>query len=202
MERIGLLGGSFDPPHIGHLWLGEAARQQLGLDRVLFAPAGQPPHKEAADLSPSNHRRAMTELATAGNPSFQVDDTDLTRPGPHYTVDLLALLRRRFEGAQWWLLVGSDSLRDLPTWRHPERLIERCRLGVLPRPEADAYMPALDQQIPGLKASVDWLSGPVLMLSSSLLRQLVRDGRSVRYLVPDSVAGYINRHQLYRSSTS
>jgi nicotinate-nucleotide adenylyltransferase len=143
----------------------------------------------------------MTELATAGNPSFQVDDTDLTRPGPHYTVDLLGLLQRGFKGARWWLLVGSDSLRDLATWRHPHRLIERCRLGVLPRPGAEADVRALDQQIPGLRAAVDMLSGPAFMLSSSLLRQWVGEGRSVRYLVPDSVADYIVQHRLYRSTT-
>jgi nicotinate-nucleotide adenylyltransferase len=197
MERVGFLGGSFDPPHMGHLWLGELARQQLALDVVLFIPAGQPPHKKDEKLTPAHHRLAMTELAIQNNPHFHLNDSDIARPGPHFTVDLVPLLHRSYPGADFWLLAGTDSLRDLPNWHEPQRLLELCRLAILPRDDAPVNFNRLAQALPGLDSVLDMLDGPTIMLSSTWIRRWASAGHSLRYLVPAKVAEYISRHRIY-----
>lgn len=199
MERVGILGGTFDPPHLGHLILAETARESLHLDRVLFMPTGEPPHKQSQTISAVYHRLAMARLAIAGNPFFQLDPTDADRPAPHYTYSLLPLLQEALPAAQLWLLLGGDSLRDLPTWHAPAAIIACCRLAVLPRPEAGFDLPELEQTIPGLAAAVDLLAGPAIHLSGTQIRAWSRAGRSLRYLLPESVRGYIQEHQLYQS---
>ncbi len=199
MERVGVLGGTFDPPHLGHLILAETARECLHLDRVLFMPAGEPPHKQGQTISAIHHRLAMTGLAIAGNDFFQLDATDATRPAPHYTNTLLPLLQQAMPTAQLWLLIGGDSLRDLPTWHAPAVITSFCRLAVLPRPGAGFDLEDLQQAIPGIGAAVDLLSGPTIFLSGSQIRAWARTGRSLRYLLPASVREYIHQHQLYTS---
>jgi nicotinate-nucleotide adenylyltransferase len=195
-SRIGLLGGTFDPPHVGHLWLAETAQAQLGLTRVLFLPVGEPVHKER-EITAVSHRLAMTQLALADYPSFELDTTDAERPPPHATYTLLPLLRQKYPQAGFWLLIGGDSLRDFATWRQPQQVIDQCRLAVLPRPGAEINWQALAEAVPGLPAAVDRLDGPTFPLSSTEIREWVRAGYSVRSLVGTAVAGYINRQHLY-----
>lgn len=198
-DRLGVFGGTFDPPHLGHLVLAEAAADHLGLARVLFVPAGVPPHKErAAVRADAEHRAEMTRLAIADNPRFALARTDLGRPGPHYTVDMLRLLREEYPYSDLILLMGGDSLRDLPTWSLPRELIALSRLGVLRRPADDVNLDALERVIPGLAARVLWIPAPRLDIASSAIAAAIAAGRSVRYLVPDAVLAYIEAHGLYK----
>ncbi len=197
MERIGVLGGTFDPPHIGHLWLAELAWQQLDLDTVLFLPAGKPPHKLHYQLSAAHDRLAMTCLATTGNRRLQVDDLDIKRPLPHYTLTLFHLLHERFPLATFWLLIGSDSLRDLPTWYKPGDILQLTRLGMLPRPGVILDWVALSQSVPGVDGQLDVLDGPTIDISSTAIRHWIANGRSLRYLVPANVMDYIKTEKMY-----
>jgi nicotinate-nucleotide adenylyltransferase len=198
-ERLGVLGGTFDPPHLGHLLLAEAAADHLGLARVLFVPAATPPHKEACAVrAGAGHRLAMTQLAIAGNPRFALARTDLERPGPHYTVDMLRLLRDAHPHSELVLLIGGDSLRDLPTWSRPQELIALASLGVLRRPADNLDLDALERAIPGLAARTAWIPAPRLDIASSAIAAAIAAGRSVRYLLPDAVLAYIEAHGLYK----
>ena len=208
IRRLGVLGGTFDPPHFGHLLLADTARVQLGLDRVLFAPAGQPPHKRDSQPSSVIHRLALVQaaLADAEEPAFLLSRVDLERPGPHYTVDLLTILRQAYPAATLWFLIGADSLSDLAEWRAPARIVALARLGVLPR---SGYEPDLDDlamrllsgdgqaTTADLHRCVDWLMGPALDISSSELRARSRQRLPLRYLVPPSVEAYVSDHHLY-----
>ena len=205
-RRIGLFGGTFDPPHVGHLALAEWARESLRLDRVLFVPAGRPPHKGRARLSAVAHRLAMTRLAVRDNPAFTVSSLEARRDGPSFTVDTLRALRRREPRARVFLLMGADSLEEFPTWRDPEAILAFATLVVAPRPGASpapGRVPwrgtpeAGSRRLAGARR-IAWLGCPVLDVSSSAIRARLRSGRTARYLVPDAVARYIARHRLYR----
>ncbi len=193
MRRIGLFGGTFDPPHLGHLALAEWARARLGLERVVFMPAGSPPHKRGRPLTAAAHRLAMTRLAVRGNAAFAVSDLEARRRGPSFTVDTLRALRARHPGARFYLLMGADSLADFPTWREPEAIARLATLVVAARPLGARPRPRTRPA-----ARVVMLDNPVLAISSSALRARARAGRPLRYLVPDAVAAYIGRHRLYR----
>ena len=197
--RLALLGGTFDPVHLGHLVLAEVARDQLRLDRVLFVPAGDPPHKQEQLKSAACHRRAMTELAIAANDCFELSPVDLERPGPHYSTDTVRLVRSSYGVASedCFFVVGGDSLEDLPAWHRPAELVRLCRLAVAPRPDYRPDMAVLEQHLPGLSARLDWLQMPALDISATDIRGRVREGRSIRYQVPDSVRQYIEQHRLY-----
>lgn len=195
--KIGLLGGTFDPPHWGHLWLAELARVQLGLAQVLFLPVGEPPHKVGWEITAVSHRIHMVSLAIQNNPHFVLDTTDCERPAPHSTVSLLPLLRQAYPSAQFWLLLGEDSLRDLPTWTEPDRLIKQCRLAVLPRPGVTISWDLLETAVPGLETAVDTLSGPTLSLSATAIRAWLKAGQAPNYLLPTAVLNYIQHHRLY-----
>lgn len=187
-----MFGGTFDPPHVGHLALAEWACDALGLDRVLFVPARQPPHKPATAPSPVARRLAMIRLAVRGNPRFAVSTLELERTGPSYTVDTLRALARRHPRAGLHLLIGGDSLGDFPRWREAREiariatLVVAGRPGVSPARRAGARTPVV-------------LDNPPLDIASRVLRQRVREGRSIRYLVPELVRRYIARHRLYAS---
>ena len=193
-RRIGVFGGTFDPPHLGHLALAERARDQLGLERVWFVPAADPPHKRDRAKSPFARRLAMTKLAVRGNPAFHVSDLESRRPGPSYTVETVRAIQRRLPGHELVLLLGADSLNDLPTWHEPQEIERLARLAVAPRLDragrARRGAPRADFE----------LDAPVLELSSSDLRARARRGESLRYLVPDAVAVYVRRHRLYTRS--
>lgn len=197
-EHIGILGGAFDPPHIGHLILGETARQELGLQRVLFLPTGQPPHKQNRLVTPAHHRMAMTELAIAGNEAFVASDIDIERPSPHYTSTLRPYLQEAFPGASFTMLIGGDSLKDLPQWHDPHTIVQQWQLAALPRPQSTVDWASLEESVPGARCVTRMLDGASVAISSTQIRRWVRAGRSLRYLMPPSVAHYIQSHHLYR----
>jgi len=196
--RLGVLGGTFDPPHQGHLHLALLAREQLGLDEVRFVPAGQPPHKAAPDVTSVYHRLAMVQRALAATPAFVLDRTDVNRPPPHFTTDLLPLVQARRPNARIWLIIGGDSLRDLLSWHKPETIIAGWRLAVLPRPGIIVDWPALEAALPGVRARVDLLAGAPLAISSTAIRAALARGAAAADLLPPRVAAYVERHGLYR----
>jgi nicotinate-nucleotide adenylyltransferase len=192
MKRLGVFGGTFDPPHVGHLALAEWAREALRLDRILFVPAGLPPHKRRTDLSSAADRLALTRAAVRGNPAFEVSSIEARRGGPSYTLDTLRTLRARHAGARLFLLIGADSLADFENWREPDAIAAIATLAVALRP--GAARPAVRRA-----RRIEWLDNPGLEVSSSAVRARVRAGRSVRYLVPDAVARLIEQRGLYRA---
>ena len=197
-NRIGVLGGTFDPIHIGHLILAVEARHQLQLDRVYLAPAGDPPHKQNNPISRVHHRLAMCRLAVADDSGIDISLIDAERPGPHYTSDMLRLLRARVDTeAQLFFLMGLDSLRNLPTWHEPVWLVRNCRLVALQRHDVEIDWPALEAQIPGVRERVVILDMPEVDIASSALRERVRSGQPIRYQVPHAVEHYIREHGLY-----
>jgi nicotinate-nucleotide adenylyltransferase len=193
VERLGVFGGTFDPPHIGHLALAERARDRLRLDRVLFVPAGQPPHKTRAGMSSAQDRLAMTRLAVRGAPAFRVSTMELRAEGPSFTARTVRALAR--PGRRIFLLIGGDSLDDFRTWRDYEDILVRVTLAVAERPGA-GVAPA---RAWARRRRVSWIGNPPLDVSSTMIRALARERRSMRYLVPDAVARYIERRALYRS---
>jgi len=197
---LGIYGGTFDPPHLGHLILAEAAADQLHLKQVLFIPAADPPHKGTL-RTPAFHRLAMVERAIAGNPRFVLSRVDMDRPGPHYSVDMLRLLSQEYPHTEFVFLIGSDSLRNLPTWSRPAQLIELARLGVMRRPGVDFELEPLEQQIPGIRERLLWIEAPQIEISASAVAAQIADGKSVRYQVTDAVRAYIEEHELYRKGT-
>ena len=199
MTRLGILGGTFDPPHIAHLVMADQARSQLNLSRVLVVLAGQPPHKLGRPVTPIEHRLAMTQLAIADDASLALSHVEVDRPGPHYTADTLAMLRAAHPEDELYLLIGSDSLRDLTAWRDPARVIAQARLAVMRRPDAEPDMRALEVAIPGIGARVEWVDAPRLDVSSHDIQRRVRAGLSIRHLVPTAVERYIVEHGLYRA---
>ena len=198
VKRLGLLGGTFDPPHFGHLWLAETAREQLNLDRVCFLPVGDPVHKETNSITAVSHRIHMTQLAIQNHPYFFVDTLDSERPPPHTTVSLIPLIQQKYPDAQIWWIIGGDSLRDLPTWADPNTLIERCRLTALHRPNTTIDWEQLEQVVPQIKKRIDLLQGPTNALSSTAIREWVQQGHSIRFLTETAVAAYIYQNKLYQ----
>jgi nicotinate-nucleotide adenylyltransferase len=204
--RIGVFGGSFDPVHYGHLLLAECCREQAQLDRVWFVPAATPPHKRDIVQASGEQRLAMLRLAIAGNPALEVCDGELTRGGVSYTVDTLREIAAKNPGAELFLLLGADSLADLPTWREPEEI---CRLAtplVVGRPgtaipdyhRLAAFLPA--ERIDAIR-SFEVLM-PLIEISSTDLRQRVAAGRGLRYRTPPEVEAHIAANGLYRASPS
>jgi nicotinate-nucleotide adenylyltransferase len=201
MTRIGIYGGTFDPPHLGHLILAETAASSLNLETVLFVPAADPPHKHSSIIrAPAHHRLAMVEKAIAGNPRFGLSRVDMDRPGPHYSVEMLRLLHQQYPGSEFLFLIGSDSLRDLPTWSRPAELIELAALGVMRRPGPSPDLDDLDVKIPGLRQRIVWIDAPLIEISGTVIAGRIAAGLSVRYLVPDAVRLYIESNGLYRKS--
>ena len=193
-DRVGIFGGSFNPPHIAHLAVAEAARDQGGLDRVVWIPAATPPHKQRRDLPPAEHRLAMTRQAVEGNDAFTVSDLEIKRAGVSYTVDTVRALQETYPDIAFHLLVGGDSFAQFSTWVEPDEIARRVPFIVFPRPGAD-----LSNVAPSLMARATMLDRPLLDPSSTALRRLLSAGRSVRYLVPDAVLAYIAEHGLYVS---
>jgi nicotinate-nucleotide adenylyltransferase len=199
---LGIMGGTFDPIHLGHLAAADEAREVLGLERILFVPAGIPPHKTDQTVTSPEHRLAMVEAAIADNAAFDVSRIDVDRPGPSFTVDTVELVAaaERASGREPDLtfILSSETLLELPSWHEPERLLDRCRLAVVPRAGYPAPDRAwLSEQFPGREDRVVSLGGARLEISSSAIRERVARGRSIRYLVPAVVAAYIADHRLY-----
>jgi nicotinate-nucleotide adenylyltransferase len=197
--RLGVLGGTFDPPHIGHLILAEEARLALGLERVLFVPAGQPWRKAGHELSPREHRLAMVRLAVGGNPHFAVSSLEIEREGPSYTAETLAALRDELAAdSEVFFVLGQDSLADLPNWWQPQSIMSLARLAVAARSAWEqAQADALEREVPGISQRLVWLDMPRIDISSTAVRERVRRGLSIRYWVPPAVEEYIREHGLY-----
>jgi nicotinate-nucleotide adenylyltransferase len=196
--RIGILGGTFDPPHFGHLRMAEAALTQLSLDMVLFAPVGVQPLKPEERSSMPERRARMVELAIADEPRFALSRADLDRPGPHYTVDLLTIIQQQYPEAALWFIMGEDSLGDLLRWRDPARLIQLARLAVLRRPSCQPDWPTLDRELPDLRARLDWIEHAAIDISASNIRQRAHQGLPIDALVPPKVIEFIHAQHLYR----
>ena len=200
--RIGVLGGTFDPPHIGHLVVAQEVWWRLRLDKVVFVPAGNPWHKAGEDVTPAHHREAMVRLAIGDDSRFELSRVDIERPGPTYTVDTLTELRRAYPPAtKLYFILGTDALAQLPTWRSPERVISLARLAVVPRPGfGPVDLDRLEAEIPGLKAAIELVPVPAVGISSSEIARRVAAGEPFRYLVPEAVYRYIEAHRLYLPS--
>ncbi len=196
---VGVMGGSFDPIHLGHLAIAEEAREALGLEMILFVPAGIPPHKPGGTEASVEDRVAMVQLAIAGNPAFRLSRVDVDRPGPSYTVDTIAELAAT--SPDLTLVMSAETLSGLPSWHEPRRLLAACRVAVVPRQDHPLPDPAwLTEQFPGLEERFDLLEGPRLGISSTSIRARVVAVRSIRYLVPEAVERYIVDHHLYVSA--
>lgn len=197
LKRIGIFGGTFNPPHHGHLILAETALEEINLDRVFFVPAASPPHKTNKPLASATHRMTMVQMATMDNPRFVVSSVDMDRPGPHYTNDMLDIFRGYYPNADLYFLMGSDSLRDLLSWKDPDVLIELARLVVMQRPAIYPDLSTLTRELPGLLERVYFLDAPEIEISSTDIVRMLKSQKSVRYRVPDSVLSYLMEHKLY-----
>jgi len=194
--RLGILGGTFNPVHLGHLIIASFAADELGLDRVLFMPAQTPPHKPGSGIIDAGHRSTMVRLAIDEDPRFAFSDMDLLDEGPSYTVALLDRVRREMPEMDVYFIVGADSLRDFPTWHRPEGILALANLAVARRPGVvlDAAMLGA---LPGLRQRVALFDSPLVEISSTEIRERVAHGRAVTWLVPPAVERYIHDHGLY-----
>lgn len=192
--RIGLLGGTFDPIHYGHLIAAEQVREQLSLEEVWFLPASVPPHKQDAAVTSASHRLNMVTIAVQDHPQFRVSRLELERGGRSYTVDTLTVLKDRSPEYQFFFIVGADMVQDLPNWHRIDELIQLTQFVGLDRPGySDVKLPE------PIARSVQYVTMPCVGISSTDIRNRVRTGRSIRYLVPDAVRNYIEEHRLYES---
>ena len=200
--RIGIFGGTFDPVHWAHLILAEQCREQAEVDEVWFVPAARPPHKAGLALTPFARRAEMLALAVAGQPAFRVEEMEKDRPGPSYTAETLEEVARRRPGDDLRLIVGSDTLADLPQWHQPRRVLELAGLLVVAR-RGCAVLSAAEIRAalslpPGFAVRLDEVQVPLIDSSSSDLRRRAAAKRSLRFLVPRAVECYIEQHGLYR----
>jgi nicotinate-nucleotide adenylyltransferase len=205
-RRVGLMGGTFDPVHYGHLVIAEEVYYTLDLDEMVFIPAGQPPHKRKRAVTPAVDRLAMLELAIASNPHFSISTVDIDRPGPSYTVDTLRLLHEQWgASAALYFVIGWDSLEELGSWYDPQGILEQLtHLVAVHRPghqEMDGYRERLEARLPGIKQRLLTVPVPQLDISASDLRQRVAEDRPIRYQTPDPVVQYIREHNLYREES-
>jgi nicotinate-nucleotide adenylyltransferase len=198
-RRIGVLGGTFDPPHVGHLWLAALAADELDLDRVLFMPAAKPPHKGQRRISKGTDRLLMTRLAIHTDPTLDLSGLEMERPGPSYTIDSVAELKRLYPDAQLFLVMAADSLAQIDTWREPDRLLDEIEWAVGPRSGTDLPdRSALEDRFGDRATRIHLLQGPALDVSSSEIRRRVAAGHTIRYLVPREVEELIIDRELYR----
>ncbi|MDO5522327.1 MAG: nicotinate-nucleotide adenylyltransferase [bacterium] len=198
-QKIGIMGGTFDPIHLGHLILGEVAYEQLGLEKVYYMPSGKPPHKQDNTITPDINRCAMVDLAIFDNDKFTLSLLEINRGGFTYTADTLRELHKKHPECEFYFIVGGDSLASLEKWREPEVVLKLCRLVAAVRDEVDQN--AVDTQIEYLNGKYNCdiikLNTPNIEISSSLIREQVRDHKSVKYYVPSLVEEYIKKHKLY-----
>jgi len=198
--NIGILGGTFDPVHMGHLVIAEEARVKLGLGEILFVPAGQPWFKvgQGHTIAPVTHRLEMLRLAIADNPCFKLCTLEVERSGPSYSIDTIITLRNQLGEQPLFFILGSDSLAGFHLWKEPDRLVKMCQLVIVPRSGLNLpELESLEPLIPGLTHSVIELVAPIIEISSSKIRQRIAQGLSIRYLVPDLVGKYIAEQKLY-----
>ncbi len=199
-KRIGIFGGTFDPPHLGHLILSCEIHSQLRLDRLLWVLTPDPPHKQGRVITPLKHRQKMVELAIEDNPNFELSLVEAERPGPHYSVDTVQIIRERNPEAEIIFLMGGDSLQELPTWHRPVDLLEACdEIGVMRRPGDVVDVEAVDNAVAGLKSRLRFVDAPLLEIASREIRQRVQEGHPCRYYLPRAVYDYIRGKGLYQA---
>ncbi len=197
-ERIGIFGGTFDPPHLGHLILACEVRSQLNLDRLLWMLTPDPPHKQDREISSLVHRQKMVELAIVDNPNFELSLVEAERPGPHYSVDTVRIIRERNVGAEIIFLMGGDSLKNLHTWHHLDTFVAACdEIGVMRRPNDNVDAGTLAAKVEGLEEKIKIANAPLLEIASREIRRRVREGLPVRYYLPREVNAYILAEGLY-----
>jgi nicotinate-nucleotide adenylyltransferase len=197
--RIGIFGGTFDPPHIGHLILAEDGCEQLKLDQVLWVLTPHPPHKTTQKISRLDDRMTLVLLAISGNSKFKLTRVDIDRQPPHYAADTVALLREMNPKDELFYLMGADSLTDLPTWHEPQRFVSLCHgIGVMMRHDKTPDLSQLERTIPGLSEKLHFMETPVIEISGSDIRARAATGKPFRYLVPEKIHHYILNHKLYQ----
>ncbi len=196
--KIGVFGGTFDPPHIGHQILAAEALGQLKLDYILWVLTPSPPHKRPEIISPLAHRLRMVELAIEGNPKFIMSRVDIDRPPPHYAVETMALLKEQAPSDRLYYLMGLDSVNDLPTWHRPADFVELCDgIAVMLRHGESLKSIKNDKQVSGLNDKQYLLNTPIIEISGTDIRARVKNGKHYRYLVPDKVYEYILENRIY-----
>ncbi|QDU07909.1 nicotinate-nucleotide adenylyltransferase [Gimesia aquarii] len=197
--RIGIFGGTFDPVHIAHLLLAEQCREQCDLDEIWFVPAGSPPHKESTGISTGKQRREMLDFAIAGHANFVVKDLELHREGPSYTIETLRQLKTTHPDDEFFLIIGADSVRDLHTWREPESILELATLIGVNRPNISLPdLSELTQKFGEIvQSKILWTTMPGFEISSTDIRNRIRQNKSVRYMTPRAVEVYIYNNRLY-----
>ncbi len=197
-QRIGVFGGTFDPPHLGHLILAAEARYQLGLDKVLWVLTPDPPHKRNQRHTPWEKRAAMVLAAIGNTPHFELSTVEIERPGPHYAVDTMRLLRQQDPHAKWIYLLGGDSLRGLPTWHRVREFLDLCdELGVMRRPGDEIDLTVVEACLPGVVAKIRFVQAPLLEIAASQLRARAARGAPIRYYLPEAVYLLIRKWKLY-----
>lgn len=198
--KVGIMGGTFDPIHVGHLVTAEAVRIEYNLDKVLFIPAGNPPHKQESLVTPAIHRYIMTVMATYSNRHFFVSALELERSGPSYTIDTVRTLIDCYgANTELYFITGADAVKDLPSWQEIDQLLDLCYFVAAARPGCISYIDQVIKQF-GAKGrrSIQRLATPELEISSTDIRERVKKGRSIKYIVPESVEDYIYKEGLYR----
>jgi len=203
-KKVALYGGSFDPIHHGHLIVARAVAEKLGIDRVILLPASGPPHKPAAAMAPARDRAYMVRAAIDGEPLFELRDYDLSRRGPNFTIDTVAHFRKELgDEIELYWIIGADSLAELPSWHKVENLVDACHIITARRPSADTMdwerlrLALGEDRVEKLRGGL--VASPAIEISSSDVRNRLRLGRSVRYMVPDAVHKFIKDHNLYKS---
>ena len=196
--RLGIFGGTFNPPHIGHQILAAEAYDQLSLDRVLWVLTPNPPHKQDHVVSPLKKRLQMIEAAIADNVFFELSQVEIDRPPPHYAVDTVKILAQQYPNAELYYLVGGDSLIDIHTWHIPDEFVLACDgIGIMCRPGEEIELRNLETQTPGISEKLYFIDAPLLEISSSKIRKRVRRGETYRYYVPPKIYRLIHEQRLY-----
>ncbi len=197
-ENIGIFGGTFDPPHLGHLILAAEALDQLGLSKVLWVLTPVPPHKLEQPITSLEHRLFMTQLMLGDYSQFELSRAEIDRPGPHYMLETIRVIKTQFPGADPFLLVGGDSLQDMPSWHRPAELVSACQgLGVMRRPNNTIDIKSLEEILPGLSDKVHFVDAPLLEISSRDIRKRISEGRAFRHYLTPFVYEYILKNRLY-----
>lgn len=198
-RRIGIIGGTFNPIHLGHLMIAEVAREAFRLEKVIFVPARIPPHKHH-DVISANHRYAMTEAAVADNPYFEISDVEMKREGPSYTIDTIRHFKSLYgSNVSFYFIAGTDTIKDLPNWKYIDELLDHCHFIGATRPDGSAVVDsALDLLGPKAVDRIHLLPVPEMKLSATYLRERLRNNQTVRYMLPKCVVDYIEMYDIYR----
>lgn len=202
MSKLGVIGGTFDPPHIGHLIISQEALIKLNLDKVIFIPAGRPLFK-GRRVTSAALRWEMLNLAISANPEFVSSREEIDRTGPSYTLDTVKALKKEYgQSAEIYLIMGMDAFLDMERWKNPEEIIRLCRIAVERRPGyAKSRVTDLEKALPSLKSRYTFLDAPLIDVSSTCIRRRVKEGASIKYLVPEAVENFIKEKRLYKGKT-